>query len=233
MTLAERHLMSIGDALEILKDEFPELTISKLRFLENEGLVEPQRTGSGYRKYSHADIQRLRYILAMQRDQYLPLKVIKEHLDALDRGLDVNKNPLHALTVVEDLPNPSEFISSSKVRLTRAELLDSASCDEEFLKLVNDFGLIDTSKDYFSIEDVEILKSSKALSEFGIEPRHLRQFKIAAEREVSLVEQVTNPIKRSKEVSADQIAQERAREIAALCTSLHIALVRTGLGKIL
>jgi DNA-binding transcriptional MerR regulator len=225
--------MSIGDALEILKPEFPDLTISKLRFLENEGLVEPQRTGSGYRKYSHADIQRLRYILAMQRDQYLPLRVIKEHLDALDRGLDYSKGSTSTLSVVDGLPNPNEFISSTAVRLNRAELLENAMTDEAFLLTVIEYGLIESNKDYFSVEDVEILKASLALAEFGIEPRHLRQFKIAADREVSLVEQVTNPIKRSKEASADQVAQEKAREIAALCTALHIALVRTGLGKLL
>jgi len=233
VSLAERHLMSIGDALEILKPEFPDLTISKLRFLENEGLVEPQRTGSGYRKYSHADIQRLRYILAMQRDQYLPLRVIKEHLDALDRGLDYSKGSTSTLSVVDGLPNPNEFISSTAVRLNRAELLENAMTDEAFLLTVIEYGLIESNKDYFSVEDVEILKASLALAEFGIEPRHLRQFKIAADREVSLVEQVTNPIKRSKEASADQVAQEKAREIAALCTALHIALVRTGLGKLL
>jgi DNA-binding transcriptional MerR regulator len=225
--------MSIGDALEILKPEFPDLTISKLRFLENEGLVEPQRTGSGYRKYSHADIQRLRYILAMQRDQYLPLRVIKEHLDALDRGLDYSKGSTSTLSVVEGLPNPNEFISSTAVRLNRAELLQNAMTDVAFLLTVMEYGLIEPNKEFFTVEDVEILKASLALAEFGIEPRHLRQFKIAADREVSLVEQVTNPIKRSKEASADQVAQEKAREIAALCTALHIALVRTGLGKLL
>ncbi len=225
--------MSIGDALEILKPEFPDLTISKLRFLENEGLVEPQRTGSGYRKYSHADIQRLRYILAMQRDQYLPLRVIKEHLDALDRGLDYSKGSTSTLSVVDGLPNPNEFISSTAVRLNRAELLQNAMTDVAFLLTVMEYGLIEPNKEFFTVEDVEILKASLALAEFGIEPRHLRQFKIAADREVSLVEQVTNPIKRSKEASADQVAQEKAREIAALCTALHIALVRTGLGKLL
>ena len=233
MALAERHLMSIGDALEILKPEFPDLTISKLRFLENEGLVEPQRTGSGYRKYSHADIQRLRYVLAMQRDQYLPLRVIKEHLEALDRGLNYEDGAARPLSVVDDLPKPNEFISSSVAQLNLAELLENAACSEEFLKSVIEFGLISANKQFYSIEDVEILKNSLALSEFGIEPRHLRQFKIAADREVSLVEQVTIPIKNSRESSAEQIAQEKAREIAALCTALHVALVRTGIGKLL
>jgi DNA-binding transcriptional MerR regulator len=86
--LQAHQLMSIGDALSILKNEFEDVTISKLRYLETEGLVEPQRTNSGYRKYSHADVQRLRFVLTQQRDQYLPLRVIKEQLDALDRGLE-------------------------------------------------------------------------------------------------------------------------------------------------
>lgn len=233
MALPERHLMSIGDALEILKPDFPDLTISKLRFLENEGLVEPQRTGSGYRKYSHADIQRLRYVLAMQRDQYLPLRVIKDHLEALDRGLNYTDGAARPFTVVTDLPTPSEFINSNVAQLTVQELLENAACTEEFLKTVLEFGLISSNKQFYSIEDVEILKNALALSEFGIEPRHLRQFKIAADREISLVEQVTIPIKNSRETSADQIAQEKAREIAALCTALHVALVRSGIGKLL
>jgi DNA-binding transcriptional MerR regulator len=233
MSLAERHLMSIGDALELLKPEFPDLTISKLRFLENEGLVEPQRTGSGYRKYSHADIQRLRYVLAMQRDQYLPLRVIKEHLEALDRGLNITDGTVRPLSLVNDLPDPEQFITSSVVRLNQSELLENAGADEGFFQTVIEFGLIESNKQFYSVEDVEIVKACLSLSEFGIEPRHLRQFRIAADREISLVEQVTNPIKRSKEPSADQVAQEKAREIAALCTALHIALVRTGLGKLL
>ena len=119
------------------------------------------------------------------------------------------------------------------VQLNQDELLSNAECDVAFFQTVVEFGLVAANKVHYSPEDVEIIKASLALSEFGIEPRHLRQFKIAADREVSLVEQVTNPIKRSKEPSADQIAQEKAREIAALCTTLHIALVRSGLGKLL
>ncbi|MGA0857784.1 MAG: hypothetical protein ACO3P3_06445, partial [Candidatus Nanopelagicales bacterium] len=151
----------------------------------------------------------------------------------LARGLNITDGTVLPLSRVNELPDPEQFITSSVIRLNKSELLENAGADAEFFQSVLEFGLIENNKQFYSIEDVEIVKACLSLSDFGIEPRHLRQFRIAADREISLVEQVTNPIRRSKEPSADQVAQEKAREIAALCTALHIALVRTGLGKIL
>jgi DNA-binding transcriptional MerR regulator len=103
----QKDKMSIGDLLKSMKDEFPDLTISKVRFLESEGLIEPERTPSGYRKFSHADAQRLRFILKLQREKYLPLKVIREKIDELESGKaragNLVPGMLGSLEVGEDL----------------------------------------------------------------------------------------------------------------------------------
>jgi DNA-binding transcriptional MerR regulator len=132
--------MNIGEVLARLRPDFPDVTISKIRFLESEGLVEPQRTPSGYRKFDHDDVQRLRYVLAAQRDHYLPLKVIKDHLEALDRGLEppaqAGAPPRVPVAVVspDGMPGPEAFSrDASELRLSRAELLDAAELTEEQL----------------------------------------------------------------------------------------------------
>ena len=131
---AARAFMSIGEVLAQLRTEFPDVTISKIRFLEGEGLIEPERTASGYRKFSRDDVARLRYVLAAQRDQYLPLRVIKQHLEAIDRGLDppaaTGGGPQvpRALVAAEGLPGPDDFVrETSELRLSRDELVSSAS----------------------------------------------------------------------------------------------------------
>lgn len=223
-----RHLMSIGDALNLLKDEFPDLTISKLRFLETEGLVEPQRTSSGYRKYSHADVQRVRYILQQQRDHYLPLRVIKQQLEALDRGLEMNDagspKPPRALVGI-DLPDAEGLRPLAKLKLTASELLEAAGAEPQQLAECQSFGLIDQQASHFGADDVAILKNVALLAAFGIEARHLRPFKMAADREVGLVEQVVAPLRKQSE--GGQKAEDVSREVAALTAALHIALVRS------
>lgn len=235
--LAPHQLLSIGDALDILLPDFPDLTISKLRYLEAEGLVDPQRTSSGYRKYSYADVQRLRFILTAQRDQYLPLRVIREQLDALDRGLEPSGSGKPAaprnLVAVDSLPNAGEFRPSAPLKLTRAELLETASTDETILKDCQQFGLIANDATHFSGEDVAILKAVVALATYGIEARHLRQFKMAADRELGLVEQVVKPLSKQSDPELVQQAADSARDIAALAASLHIALVRAGLSDVI
>lgn len=229
-----RNLMSIGDALSLLKPEFPDLTISKLRYLETEGLVEPQRTSSGYRKYSHADVQRLRYILGLQREQYLPLRVIKEQLEAIDRGLDPQPNGGRSprqLSAVGSLPAPADFAPNSVLRLSTSELLTAAEASNEQLAGCQQFGLILADAHEFDADDLTVLKTVVALESYGIEPRHLRAFKMAADREVGLVDQVVAPLRRKRDPEALGRAEDVAHEVAALAASLHIALVRSLLGK--
>jgi DNA-binding transcriptional MerR regulator len=225
------NLLSIGDVLGLLKGDFPDVTISKIRFLEAEGLVTPQRTASGYRKFAPGDVQRLRYILGLQRDQYLPLRVIKDHLDAIDRGLQPTGggNPPRPLVSVDSLVRAEDFTASKPVRMTRAEICEAAQLDEAALAEIEGFGLISSSDGFYNADDFAVLRNVGALLTFGIEPRHLRAFKAAADREIGLVQQVITPIAKSKAADGVQRAAETAREIAALSVALHAALVRSGI----
>ena len=227
---SQEQLLSIGDVLGLLKSDFPDVTISKIRFLEAEGLVLPQRTASGYRKFAPGDVQRLRYILGMQRDQYLPLRVIKDHLDAIDRGLQpqTQGQPLRPLVSMDSLVRAEDFSASKPVRMTRAELAEAAGVAVSTVKEIEDFGLLVGVDGYFSSDDLSVMVSIGSLLSFGIEPRHLRGFKAAADREIGLVQQVVTPLAKSKGDGA-QRAGEVAREIAALSVALHSALVRNGI----
>jgi DNA-binding transcriptional MerR regulator len=225
---AARVHMTIGDVLGRLRAEFPDVTISKIRFLEAEGLIEPERSPSGYRKFGPADVDRLRFILAAQRDHYLPLRVIKEHLAARDGGADPaplgRRGPrtlVAADTTAED-PN---------VRLTRRQLIDGAGIDGAALAQLEEFGLVRAIGRQYDGAALAIARTAAALGTFGFEARHLRAVKAAAEREIGLIEQVVAPLLRQRSPGAHARAAETAREIAALAVKLHEALVSTGLGE--
>jgi DNA-binding transcriptional MerR regulator len=231
--------MSIGEVLNQLHEEFPEVTHSKVRFLEAEGLVEPERTASGYRKYTYADLERLRYILTAQRDQYLPLKVIKEHLDAMERGLEPPERadeaprvprPIHA---VKDLPAADEFgpAPARDMRLSRRELLANSGLDAAHLDQLIDFGMIRyrPGTKYFDADALAVATAVAEMASYGLEPRHIRAFKTAAEREVGLIEQIVSPIARQRNDAAQARAQEVVRELGALSVRLHAALVKIAL----
>ena len=225
------NLLSIGDVLGLLKSDFPDVTISKIRFLEAEGLVTPQRTSSGYRKFSPADVQRLRYILGLQRDQYLPLRVIKDHLSAIDRGLQPTHSgqPPRPLVSVDTLVRAEDFTASKPVRMTAGEICESAALNPSILAEIEGFGLISSTDGHYNADDFAVLRTVGALLAFGIEPRHLRAFNAVADREIGLVQQVITPIAKSKSADGPQRAAETAREIAALSVALHSALVRSGI----
>jgi len=225
--------MSIGTVLNLLRDEFPEVTISKIRFLESEGLVEPRRTPSGYRKFSQEDVERLALILRMQRDHYLPLKVIREHLEALERG----ERP--QLPAVSPGARPHELLepgaqespeSPTVARVGRAELLASAQVSEAELADWESYGLIahDDGGGY-DVESVTVARLLAELGRFGLEPRHLRIMKAAAEREAGLVEQVVAPLRLHRNPQTRAHAEASARELATLSVRLHAALVQSAL----
>lgn len=235
-------LMSIGEVLSQLRPEFPDVTISKLRFLESEGLVEPARTPSGYRKFSYADVARLRYVLGAQRDHYLPLRVIREHLDAMDRGLQPPAFPGERPTVPpqadEDLPGPRALVPDKvELRLSRSELCVAAGLDEEELSQVEAFGLIEpmagTAKSaagpLFDADALVVATAVAELSAYGLEARHLRAFRTAADRESDLMAQVVGPLLRQRSPQARARAEEVARELGAISLRLHTALVRARL----
>jgi DNA-binding transcriptional MerR regulator len=234
---ASRARMNIGQVLDLLRTDFPGITIPKIRFLEDKGLIKPERTPSGYRKFSTDDVDRLRYVLRMQRDHYLPLKIIGEHLEAIDRGLE--PPPIEAVMptvpkvalAADGLPSAESFNRNSDLRLSRKELLKIADVPEELLDQLEQFGLIRSrpGTGHFDSDALVIAKTAAELAEFGFEPRHLRAFKTAADREVGLVEQVVAPLKSGRDTAAAARAEEAVAEIAALSVRLHATLVKSGL----
>jgi len=255
--------MSIGSVLDLLRPDFPDITISKIRFLESEGLISPERTPSGYRRFSVADVERLKFVLTAQRDQYLPLKVIKEQLEAIDSGaatLGVREararadgaesgvangaggsgrvpepagsgaalNPPRRLGVVPGEVTPDELRFDAEIRIARTDLLEQAGIDEKLLAELIRANLISPgAAGYFDAEAVTLARTAKAMSEFGLEARHLRAFKLAADREAAMIAQIVAPIAKSRDADARARAEETVRELAALSLTLHTSLVKT------
>jgi len=231
--------MNIGQVLDELRADFPTVTIPKIRFLEDKGLIKPERTPAGYRKFSTDDLERLRYVLRMQRDHYLPLKVIGEHLEAIDRGLEpppiepvVPTVPKVALAA-DGLPSAESFGRRDNLRLSRKELVKIAEISEELLEQLEQFGLINPRQGtgHYDTDALLIAQTARELADFGLEPRHLRAFKTAADREVGLVEQVVAPLRGGRDAAAKARAEDAVTEIAALSVRLHATLVKAGLRR--
>ena len=179
--------MSIGEVLRRLREEFPDVSISKIRFLEAEGLVEPERTASGYRKFSNTDLERLRYVLGAQRDRYLPLRVIREHLDAMSRGLEPPTSAGEAPRApVPTLVGPDAEATAPlpSLRLSREELLANSGLSESQLAELDAFGLVraQPGSGQYDAAGLAIATVAAAMAGHGLEPRHLRVFKTAAGR---------------------------------------------------
>ncbi|MEU6783783.1 MerR family transcriptional regulator [Nonomuraea angiospora] len=206
--------MSIGEVLALLQGEFPDVTISKIRFLEGEGLIEPERSPSGYRKFTHLHVEQLRFILREQRDHYLPLRVIKDRM-------------------AESFGRPRAIQEKQEVRLSRAELLEAAEIDDETLTELEDYGLLAPVARRYDEEALNVARSIGALARFGLHARHLRAVKAAAERECGLVEQAVAPILKRRAPGAIGEADEVARELSTLLLDLHASLVRSGIRSVL
>ncbi|WP_309082021.1 MerR family transcriptional regulator [Zhihengliuella sp.] len=224
---------NIGEVLSELSDDFPQITASKIRFLEEKGLITPQRTAAGYRKYTAGDIDRLRFILALQRDQYLPLKVIKDYLDAVDRGERPEQLPgglqLAPRSVTEQL---AQEIAGHTRALTRAELIGATGAGEDLIDELLQYGLVSEEDGRFDEHGLRVVKAAVKLAGHGIEPRHLRAFRTAADREISLVEGAIAPVSSRRSASSRAHAQETAREISDACLSLHSALVQGAISEL-
>lgn len=232
--LPNRSYMTIGEVLAKLRPEFPDVTISKIRFLESEGLVEPDRTPSGYRKFSHTDLERLQYILASQRDHYLPLKVIKDQLDALDNGLPVTSSPTGPMPpATVALPGPEQFTGSKTTKLSRDDLLTASGLTDDQLETLEQLGLLIPVPGTVSYDNDALLiaRTVVELASYGIEPRHLRGFRAAVDREVGLVEQVVTPLQGHRGPDGTNQADETGRAVAVLFVRLHAALVKARLGR--
>ena len=225
--------LTIGEVLAVLRDDFPDVTISKIRYLESEDLVHPQRTPSGYRKFSRADVSRLRYVLAAQRDQYLPLRVIKEHLAALDRGEPLPTGVAGPGAVA---PPPAVDPDGDAVvpPLTSEQFARAAGLEPEQLADCVQFGLLTPDRQgRHPVEDLPVARAAAGLARHGLEPRHLRAYKSGVEREAGLVEQLVAPVLRARSEEAQTRAAEKLRELAVLSAQLHTALLEARLRDLL
>jgi DNA-binding transcriptional MerR regulator len=220
--------MSIGEVLAHLRTEFPDTTISKLRFLEAEGLVDPQRTASGYRKYSWLDVNRLRFVLTAQRDQYLPLRVIREQLEQLEQrdSFAPQRPSLVAVGPEGDVP----VVDTGDARVARDDLVERTGATDELLTELEKLGLVRSRPPgWYDGDAVVIVEAVVGLTRHGLELRHLRAFRAGADREVGLFSQLLAPLVRQHDPAAKARAAETARELQALSQRLHAALVRAGL----
>lgn len=237
--------MSIGAVLDLLRPEFPDVTISKIRFLESEGLVTPQRSPSGYRRFTAYDSARLRFILTAQRDQYLPLKVIKAQLDAQPGGELPRQGSLYPAPRLVPVGKPSgdgpqrgrddgAAGGSAPVRLTREDLLERSGVAAELITALRKAGVITTGPGgFFDEHAVVIAQCAAALAEYGVEPRHLRAFRSAADRQSDLIAQIAGPVGKAGTTGARDRADDLAREVAALAITLHTSLIKSAVRDVL
>lgn len=253
-----RNYLSIGEVLALLLEEFPDVTISKIRFLESQGLIEPERTASGYRKFSQAEVDRLKFILREQRENYLPLKVIRTRLEGdtsdgmlrydeitAPRGLGHIPAPrgeghpagVKKLSKAPEVTNSSSNISSLKsnddhggdASYNRSEILAAANIDEKTLKELEKFGIVRArrvgSTDLFDQVDLQILEAAARFIDLGIDSRHLKAWRSAADHEVSLFESRVVPMMRQRNPQARQQAMQLFAELVELGAKLRSALI--------
>ncbi len=230
--------MSIGAVLDLLRPDFPDVTISKIRFLEAEGLVTPERAASGYRRFTAYDCARLRFVLTAQRDQYLPLKVIKAHLDAQPDGELPQMGSAYGVPRLVQVPDGSAdgapdttAVTAQQVRLRREDLLARSGVDEDLLTALVRAGVIKPGPaGFFDEHSVVVAQCARALAEYGIEPRHLRAFRSAADRQSDLIAQIAGPVVKA---GARDRADDLAREVAALAITLHTSLIKSAVRDVL
>jgi DNA-binding transcriptional MerR regulator len=230
--------MSIGAVLDLLRPDFPDVTISKIRFLEAEGLVTPERTASGYRRFTAYDCARLRFILTAQRDQYLPLKVIKAQLDALPDGelpsTGAGYGVPRLVPVGAGPAGDADGVARTQVRLSREDVLERSGIDEDLLTALVKAGVIKPGPaGFFDEHSVVIAQCARALADYGVEPRHLRAFRSAADRQSDLIAQIAGPVVKAGKTGARDRADDLAREVAALAITLHTSLIKSAVRGVL
>jgi DNA-binding transcriptional MerR regulator len=230
-----RNYQSIGEVLVSVKTEFPDITISKIRFLEAEGLIEPERTPSGYRKFYAHDVERLKSILRMQRDEYLPLKVIKERLvrqdtgsDELDLSSDGEAQRDDAVSVVEEIAE-----APTGLQMSLEEMATATGIDRDRIKELEAFGIISShgpeGARYYDGDDFILLSIVKDFFRYGIEARHLTMYKHFADRESAFFDQIVAPTLRQKNPDARRTAAQTLASLSATSRKFKQALLRTNL----
>jgi DNA-binding transcriptional MerR regulator len=235
---SDRAYLSIGEVLAQLRPEFPDTTISKLRFLEVEGLVEPERTTAGYRRYSDADVARLKYVLAAQRDLYLPLRVIREHVAALDSG----QTPTWTTSEVAQAQGPDRDVpaalldvffseeESPATRLKATEFLETTGLTLEQLRFLERAGVITSrSGGWYDHEAMLTARTVASLLSLGVDLAQVPVWRRIADEEVALLEGVVTPLVRQHGAQARAQADATLRELAVLSVCLHGALLQSRL----
>ena len=227
-----RDYLSIGEVLEAVRSDFPDVSISKIRFLETEGLIEPERTPSGYRKFFDKDVERLRYILSLQRDHFLPLKVIKERIASGSNG-GAMTSPAPVAPAPDRSSEEVPSLTSSEMALSKDELASTSGLDDRSFQGLIDFGILDGSKQAFDGDDLIAAKAAAGLIAFGVEPRHLKMYRHFAEREAGVFEQIVAPIARRRDPQAQQDAARSLAEIMGLAQRFRDAMLRSTMRDLL
>jgi DNA-binding transcriptional MerR regulator len=221
-TASESRLLTIGTVCGILKEEFPDISISKIRYLEEQGLLAPGRTQGGYRLFRDEDVERLETILRLQRDEFLPLRVIRQELAS---------SPTR-----DRKPRRSSGLTAAERELGLAELCERAEIDERLARELEDFGLLaprtQGGRKRYSELDADIAAACGRLARFGIAPRHLRGFRTAAEREVGLIEQVVGPALRARNPDRRRAGLEDLESLSEFAQGLSQLLFWRALGRL-
>lgn len=223
--------MAIGVVLQRLSVEFPDVTVSKIRFLESEGLITPQRTASGYRRFTQEDVDRLRFILTTQRDNYLPLKVIREQLEAMDAGVVSSIGSAGLGAAADQIVSPENFKrNSAPSRLSEQDLATAADVPVNKVRTLAKGGVIKAdSAGYFASDDVQIVTLAVQLEQFGFDVRHLKNLRNTAARQADLVAKAVKPMAHAKGDNATLEARELSRQMSALMVSLHTNFLTSAL----
>jgi len=259
MAVPEQPHLSIGEVLGLLLEEFPDVTISKIRFLESQGLIVPERTPAGYRKFYDPDVERLRFILREQRENYLPLRVIKDRLETPPEGIgrppsevadevvpppthpSMRRRPPEGDTVVPRPtrrpvpPDPSDAVGRPAT-YSRQEILDLSGLDASHLEELESYGLVrdraPKQNALYDEHDLAVAETAKGFVEAGIDVRHLKAWKIAAEREAGLFEQRVLPILRRRSPDARTEANDLLDDLSDLGGRLRGILLARALGNL-
>ncbi|MGI9586317.1 MAG: transcriptional regulator FtsR [Acidimicrobiia bacterium] len=222
---------TIGEVINLLRPEFPEITVSKIRFLETRGLVRPDRSSSGYRMFTDDDVHRIQYVLSEQRDHYLPLKVIKSKLTAWEHGEESPVAP-------EQGSPPEAYFASSGVSLSASEISRSSGLSRDQLVSVVDEGILvptvlPDGSESFTDADLQIARASHRLLSRGLEPRHLRPLRLSADRQVDLLGQLVAPLLRHRNPDNQRRSSEILADTAQASAVIQETMVRSRLRKLL
>lgn len=229
--MSDRRALAIGEVIDLLQEEFPDISISKLRFLESQGLVRPVRSPAGYRQFRAPDVERVRYILRQQRDHFLPLKVIKAKLSAWERGEEPTVAPPSG-------PLPEAYFSGGKARMSADELARSAGVPLDLVERLLEHGVLDARREklgeaQFGEDDAAVARAAQRLVSRGLEPRHVKSLCLASHREVDLLSQLTGPLLRHRTPAGRRQAAEVLADCAQAARDLQDAVVRARLRTLL